>query len=229
MGDYLIVGVNSDEWLTRKKGRSFLPWHERSNIVQNLSMVDQVCQFDDSDNSACDIINQTLEKYPHSKIIFANGGDRTKDNIPEMSITNPRLEFVFGVGGDNKANSSSEILQEWKTPKTIRTWGYYRILHEEPPHVKLKELVVEPGKQLSMQKHHDRNEFWFVSRGCATVYTVNTSTDLELRNKLKIFENTWIYKNEWHQLTNETDQPLHLIEIQFGDNCVENDIERMSL
>jgi hypothetical protein len=68
-----------------------------------------------------------------------------------------------------------------------------------------------------------------VRRGCATVYTVNTSTDLELRNKLKIFENTWIYKNEWHQLTNETDQPLHLIEIQFGDNCVENDIERMSL
>jgi D-beta-D-heptose 7-phosphate kinase/D-beta-D-heptose 1-phosphate adenosyltransferase len=226
LGDLLVVGVNSDVWLTRKKGSPFMPWEERATIVSSLHDVDRVINFDDKDNSAKDAIRKAREIYPNDKIIFANGGDRTKENIPEMDIVDSNLEFLFGVGGENKMNSSSWILQEWKAPKTDRVWGYYRVLHEQGKEVKLKELTVDPGKCLSMQRHKDRGEHWFVAEGTATVYSLNRSTDVELKGTYDKFESLHISKTEWHQLCNEADDPLKIIEIQYGDNCIEDDIER---
>lgn len=113
LGDLLCVGVNSDAWLTRKKGKYFLPWNERAAIVGHLKPVDRVIDFDDYDGSARDAIRQVRKLYPEDKIMFVNGGDRTSENIPEMSIEDPNLEFVFGVGGDYKQNSSSWILKAW--------------------------------------------------------------------------------------------------------------------
>jgi cytidyltransferase-like protein len=225
LGDLLIVGLNSDEWLERKKGRAFMPWNERLCIINNLSMVDEVYTFDDSDGSACHFIEQVRAHYPNADLVFANGGDRTSDNIPEMRMTD--VEFVFGVGGDDKKNSSSWILTEWKTPQTDRAWGYYRVLHEVGANTKLKELTVMPKTCLSMQRHDSRAEFWFVAEGQATVYTLDeASTDQEVKCSLSMHEHTFINVNEWHQLCNETDQPLKLIEIQYGERCVEDDIER---
>jgi mannose-6-phosphate isomerase-like protein (cupin superfamily) len=201
-----------------------MPWSERSAIIENLKMVDIVFSFDDSDGSAIDAIKRVKEVYPDDELIFANGGDRTKDNIPEMIFDD--VEFVFGVGGEDKKNSSSWILDEWKSPKTARQWGYYKVLHQVGKEVKLKELTVEPGKSLSMQKHKQRSEFWFVSEGEATVYTLNRKTDSELVGKFTQFDHTWIANNEWHQLVNETLEPLRIIEIQYGSNCSEEDIER---
>jgi D-beta-D-heptose 7-phosphate kinase/D-beta-D-heptose 1-phosphate adenosyltransferase len=226
LGDILIVGVNSDAWLSRKKGMPFMPFGERAEIVKNIGVVDSVIEFDDSDGSAKDAITVVRQQYPQDKIIFANGGDRTSTNIPEMDIVDDNLEFVFGVGGEDKKNSSSWILQEWKAPKTERQWGYYRVLHEPNKNVKLKELTVEPGKRLSMQRHRDRAEFWFVSEGIATVYTINHKTDYEPVGMYKEHQHIWIPKEFWHQLSNETDKPLKLIEIQYGDHCIEEDIER---
>ena len=224
LGHALAVGLNSDEWLRRKKGHEFMPWSERSAIIENLKMVDVVFSFDDSDGSAIDAIKRVKEVYPEDQLIFANGGDRTKDNIPEMIFED--VEFVFGIGGEDKKNSSSWILDEWKSPKTIRPWGYYKVLHQVGAEVKLKELTVEPGKSLSMQKHKQRSEFWFVSEGEASVYTLNRKTDSELVGKFTQFDHTWIANNEWHQLVNETSEPLRIIEIQYGSNCSEEDIER---
>ena len=136
--------------------------------------------------------------------------------------------FKFGVGGEDKKNSSSWILEEWKKPKTDRAWGYYRVLHEVDSHVKLKELTVMPGQRLSMQRHEQRAEFWFVAEGRATVYTVNPhSTEYEILDQASQHEHCWIELGEWHQLCNDTDQPLKLIEIQYGADCVEEDIERL--
>ena len=225
LGDMLIVGLNSDEWLTRKKGRPFMPWNERLCVINNLSMIDEVYTFDDTDGSACEFIRQVKAHYPNDQLIFANGGDRTADNIPEMIFDD--VEFVFGVGGNDKKNSSSWILEDWKKPKTGRAWGYYRVLHEVGTHTKLKELTVNPKTCLSMQRHDRRAEFWFVAEGQATVYTLDSrTTDQELKCQLIVHENTFIKVNEWHQLCNETAQPLKLIEIQYGENCVEEDIER---
>ena len=226
LGDILIVGVNSDAWLQRKKGQAFMPWYERASIIDNLKMVDFVYEFEDNDGSSIDAIARVRLTYPDAKIIFANGGDRTKDNIPEMAYTDNNLEFVFGVGGENKLNSSSWILEEWKAPKTSRTWGYYRILHSCGPGTKLKELTVAPKTCLSMQRHEKRAEFWFVAEGEAAVYTLDSSTDHDLKCSLTVHQSTFIDTNEWHMLCNETDKPLKLIEIQYGENCIEEDIER---
>lgn len=225
LGDMLIVGLNSDEWLTRKKGRPFMPLHERYSLVSNLSMVDEVITYNDDDGSSCDAIRQVKANYPGAKIIFANGGDRTKDNIPEMIFDD--VEFAFGVGGEDKRNSSSWILEDWKKPKTERSWGYYRVLHEVGSNTKLKELTVTPKTCLSMQRHDKRAEFWFVAEGTATVYTLDEkTTDQDVKCHLEVHEHTFIKCKEWHQLCNETDQPLKIIEIQYGENCVEEDIER---
>jgi len=223
LGDVLIVGINSDDWLIRKKGRPFMPWTERNVIVSNLSPVDATIKFDDTDGSAVDAIRKVRELYPNDRIIFANGGDRTKDNIPEMVFDD--VEFVFGVGGENKMNSSSWILEEWKAPKTERQWGYYRVLHDVNG-CKVKELTVEPGKSLSMQKHELRSEYWLVSEGkCDVVsmmgngYQLPTKT-LEKHNSLSILV------GDWHQLVNPYDMPCRIVEIQYGQACVEEDIER---
>jgi mannose-6-phosphate isomerase-like protein (cupin superfamily) len=190
-------------------------------------MVDEVYTFDDEDGSAKHFIQQVRAHYPEAELIFANGGDRTDKNIPEMDFKDNNLKFVFGVGGEDKKNSSSWILQEWKTPKTDRAWGYYRVLHEVGANTKLKELTVMPNTCLSMQRHDQRAEFWFVAEGAATVYTLDeASTDQEVKCSLTMHEHTFIKTNEWHQLCNETNQPLKLIEIQYGERCVEQDIQR---
>ena len=222
LGDLLIVGLNSDEWLERKKGKSFMPWNERLCIINNLSMVDEVYTFDDSDNSAKHFIQQVRAHYPTAKLIFANGGDRTAENIPEISTNDTNIEFVFGVGGANKRNSSSQILENWRAPKTNRPWGYYRVLHDVEG-TKVKELTIDPGQSLSLQRHKNRQEFWHVTSGKCIVEQGNSNPSfLELRKHDQIS----IPINGWHRLYNSSEEPCKIVEIQFGISCDENDIER---
>jgi len=218
LGNLLVVGINSDEWLARKKGQAFMPASERRAIIENIYQVHRVIEFNDADNTAIDAIRKVKELFPMYKVVFANGGDRTADNIPEMVFDD--VEFVFGVGGEDKKNSSSWILQEWKAPRIERTWGYYRVLHDVAG-TKVKELTVDPGQKLSMQRHQHRAEFWFVSEGTATV-----KWDDHGHTAIKKHGTDVIYKEEWHQLINNTDQPLKIIEIQYGEACDESDIER---
>ena len=223
LGDKLIVGLNSDAWLARKKGRAFMPGHERSAIIENLKMVDGVILFNDDDNTAVEAIKNVKQLYPNDQVIFANGGDRNAGNIPEMLI--PDVLFKFGVGGTNKANSSSWILDEWKAPKTERPWGYYRILHEVPG-MKVKELTINPGQKLSMQRHNLRAEFWIVSEGRASVNSMMPGGYSLPTTELAKHEQFKVPVNEWHQLTNPYLEPCRIVEIQYGDSCIEDDIER---
>jgi cytidyltransferase-like protein len=217
LGDKLIVGVNSDVWLERKKGRAFMPWEERATIVSAMHYVDRVISFDDTDGTAIDAIHKVKDIFPNHEIVFANGGDRTQDNIPEMDV--PGIEFIFGVGGKNKANSSSWILEEWKAPKTLRPWGYYRVIHEVKG-TKVKELTVEPGQSLSMQRHADRAEHWLVTEGTCVI----NFGDGEQERTVHQFQH--IAVGQWHQLTNPFTEPCKIVEIQYGDRCDEEDIER---
>ncbi len=112
--DGVIVLVNSDDWLCRKKGKNFQNMKTRKTILENIKGVIDVLEFDDKDNSASDGIRKARAKYPHNNLVFANGGDRGKDNIPEIPVCQEcNVELAFGVGGENKANSSSWILAEW--------------------------------------------------------------------------------------------------------------------
>jgi D-beta-D-heptose 7-phosphate kinase/D-beta-D-heptose 1-phosphate adenosyltransferase len=231
LGDKLVVGVNSDEWLQRKKGRAFMPFEERVNIIKNLKMVDDAYGFDDSDGSANDAIRWALRRWPDAYIIFANGGDRNEGNIPEMIgyEGQDQIDFAFGVGGDFKANSSSWILNEWKSPRTNRPWGYYRNLHQDGPSVKVKELAVNPKSRLSMQRHRMRSEYWMVTHGEATVFLSDSDPKNPRMKTLYEQDELHIPAGTWHQLTNGTEGVTRIVEIQYGENCMEEDIERVDV
>ena len=110
--DFLVVGINTEEWLTNKKGQYFQSWVERAEIIRHLRMVDAVITVpDDEQGSACGAIAKCLEIS--DKVIFCNGGDRGKTNTPEIDKygDNPRVQFEFGIGGEDKKNSSSWILK----------------------------------------------------------------------------------------------------------------------
>ena len=113
LSNYLVVGINTNEWLTRKKGQYFLPWIERAEIIRHLDMVDAVISWDDADDSALGAIAKCLEIS--DSVVFCNGGDRTKTNIPEAMgyADDPRVEFQYGIGGEDKMNSSSWILNNY--------------------------------------------------------------------------------------------------------------------
>ena len=223
----VVVGVNSDEWLIRKKGAPFMNFEERVTIINNLRNVMAVIKFNDSDGSAKDAIKSVREMFPKNHIIFANGGDRTSNNIPEMDIDDGNVSFEFGIGGEDKKNSSSWILSEWKAPKTERPWGYYRVLHTDGHHTKVKELTVNPGQSLSMQRHQHRSEHWVVSEGRAVIRSRLDSGYAVPAVKLDKHDSYDISKNTWHQLTNPYDEPCKIIEIQYGSACDETDIERL--
>ena len=109
--DELVVGVNSDEWLVRKKGKFFMPFADRLRIIMALRCVDIVQEFDDKDGSARGIIEICRNRDPQALLLFMNGGDRTQANIPEMDV--PGVAFLFGVGGATKHAASSDLLAKW--------------------------------------------------------------------------------------------------------------------
>jgi len=221
-GTRLIVGINSDEWLIRKKGKFFMPWEERAAIVRELACVDEVISFDDSDGTAIDALEQVKVLYPNDPIVFVNGGDRTKENIPEMVVEG--VEFEFGTGGSDKKNSSSWILKEWSQPTVQRAWGTYTVLDTNGTW-QVKELSFDAGKSLSDQRHQHRSEHWHVVSG-----SILMELDYGMRRtEAKVYwpgQSIDIPKGVWHKATNVGTQPAKVIEVWLGDILDENDIER---
>ena len=225
-GDYLIIALNSDEWLKRKKGKEFMPFEERKSILENLKVVDEVVKFEDDELGSCiNALEIIKAKYPEDEIIFCNGGDRGKENIPEMTVTN--VVFEFGIGGDDKKNSSSWILKNWKYDQETRVWGEFFNLFEDDQ-VKVKELIIEPKKGMSLQKHNKRSELWFISQGkCLVNYSKISPEEVEeiALNKHQSFH---VELGDWHQIFNPFNEKCKIIEIQYGQETTEEDIERHS-
>jgi len=110
-GDKLIVALNSDDWLIKKKSKFFMPFIERKTIIKSFYFVDEVIDFKDDNLGSCIYaLEKVKEKYPNDEIFFANGGDRNKTNIPEMNVEG--INFIYSIGGDHKMNSSSWILKK---------------------------------------------------------------------------------------------------------------------
>ena len=112
--DFLVVGINTEEWLTNKKGQYFQSWVERAEIIRHLRMVDAVITVpDDDQGSACGAIAKCLEIA--DTVVFCNGGDRGYSNTPEIMgfANNENVIFEYGVGGTDKLNSSSWILHNY--------------------------------------------------------------------------------------------------------------------
>ena len=115
-GDVIVL-LNSDKWLKEKKGREFLPFVERETIMKSLKNVIDVLSFDDSDKTCVDGIRKAINKYPNHKIMFANGGDRNDKTSPDSEkkfCDRNNITTLWGVGGEYKSNSSSQILKRWQ-------------------------------------------------------------------------------------------------------------------
>lgn len=111
----VVVLLNSDKWLQNKKGKEFLPFYEREIIMKELKNVVDVLGFDDSDKTCIDGLRIARKKYIKENIMFANGGDRNDKTTPESVFCEENnIELLWGVGGNDKSNSSSWILKKWK-------------------------------------------------------------------------------------------------------------------
>lgn len=186
----VIVALNSDEWLMRKKGYVFMPFVERQEILFSIHGVKSIYPVDDSDNTVCEAIRSVKPDY------FAKGGDRILTNTPEVSLCNEMgVGLLFDIGG-GKIQSSSDLVS--------RQWGNYEVLYDKD--FKVKILTVLPGKSTSLQKHKHRNEHW-----------VFVDTD----------KYQFVKKESIHQLRNDSDKPIKVVEIQTGDYFGEDDIQRL--
>lgn len=223
LGDHLVVGVNSDAWLARKKGKAFMPFEERCAIIKELDCVNEVIGFNDDDDTACAAIFQVLSTVgSQTKVVFANGGDRTKDNIPEMIYDN--VEFVFGVGGEDKKNSSSWILKEWSQPTTERAWGKYTIL-DKGEGWQVKQLEFYEEHALSDQRHFKRSEHWHVVDGVINMFLEDKSGN-RTSHLLVPGDSIDIPTGYWHKAVNLDNKSAKVIEVWIGNELTEEDIER---
>lgn len=107
LSDALWVIVNSDDFLTNKKGEPFMPFDERATILSNFRVVDLVIASMDIDNTVRATLATLKEKYPQNEYLFCNGGDRTSgENTPEHKLCMEiGIEPVYGLG--DKIQSSS--------------------------------------------------------------------------------------------------------------------------
>ena len=114
LADLVIVGLNSDAWLINKKGKHFMGWDERAEILKAMIDVHEVWMFNDFDGTACDLIRRVRIGIGDKNIAFGNGGDRTTDNTPEQDLCDElEVHLVWGVGGD-KIQSSSELVDNYE-------------------------------------------------------------------------------------------------------------------
>ena len=227
LGDHLVVGLNSDAWLTRKKGRPFMPFEERAAIIKELSCVDEVIGFNDDDGTACNAIGQVLATKGSSwQLIFANGGDRKNTNTPEYKTygLDTDVKFVFGIGGDDKKNSSSWILKAWSQPTTERAWGRYTVL-DSGTDWKVKQLEFDAGKSLSDQRHFKRSEHWHVVDGVITML-LEDRKGVRSSHLLVPGDSIDIPVGYWHKAVNVDNKPARVIEVWIGSELTEDDIER---
>ena len=215
-GEALVVLVNTDEWLLRKKGYVSMSLQERMEIVSSIEGVTRVHPAEDDDGTVSKSLITLSKEYKN--IIFCNGGDRIKGNTPEMSVINSiGGQYVFGVGGDKKINSSSTIWPKHSLGKVQRLWGSYYD-HFRTDGCVFKTMEFEPNKGTSHQRHFQREEVWHIEAGSG-VAVLNNDVFL-----LKTGSNIYVPRETWHSFA-AGPEGATVREMQTGF-CREDDIER---
>jgi len=116
----LVVVINSDAWLTHKKGYVFMPWHERSEIIGAYNFVHKIVMAKDDDRTVCESLKEIRPD------IFANGGDRENTNTPEVRLCKELgIETLWNVGG-GKVRSSSILVKDVTQKKRKKDLEIYR-------------------------------------------------------------------------------------------------------
>ena len=116
IGDVVVI-LNSDDWLERKKGYKFMTWEERAEVIRAIHGVVNVVPVHDNDDTVCETLQHLKEDMDLN--YFANGGDRVLTNTPEMDLCKKiGIELLWNVGG-GKIQSSSDLVSKAKTGKRL--------------------------------------------------------------------------------------------------------------
>jgi D-beta-D-heptose 7-phosphate kinase/D-beta-D-heptose 1-phosphate adenosyltransferase len=173
----LVVIVNGDGWLRRKKGQPFMPCQERMEIIAGIEGIDWVVEWDDGGPTVTGAIDKL------QPVMFTKGGDRKQggpvtdddyrsSNVPEFALCGKiGCKVVFSVGG-GKIQSSSHLTKdilptEWTGLRKEKPWGYEVWWTPQGPQSPYagKILVVNPGERMSLQYHEKKEETCLVLSG----------------------------------------------------------------
>lgn len=175
------VALNSDAWLMRKKGYVFMPWDERAEIMANQHGVTTVYPVKDDDGT----VNEAIQALKPD--MFANGGDRGCNNVPELDACKACGTVpLFGVGGAKRSSSSVLAPQGW----VLRQWGRYVRLSEGDKHVS-KILEFNGNGATSYQRHRHRTEVWLCIKGNVTIDLDGAEVNLHPGGTVVINPMTW--------------------------------------
>ena len=252
--DELWVIVNNDKQAEMKRWvKSFQDENFRVAVVGSLKSVSRVFLSVDQDGSVCEslkvLIREAKESQKYDEIIFTKWGDRFASEIPEAVLLREEwVRIVDGLGA--KTHISADLVNKLKNkadekelekkleelPKNLteghyleignRPWGIYYVL-EDSALYKVKKLIVNPGKRLSLQSHTKRSEHWTVVSGTATVDIRDPDfKEVEQIRMLRPNEGCYIPAHHLHRLANTGTEPLVIVEVQCGDYTGEDDITR---
>tara|TARA_X000000368_G_scaffold389421_1_gene351785 strand:- start:245 stop:1024 length:780 start_codon:yes stop_codon:yes gene_type:complete len=219
----VVILLNSDKWLIRKKGKPFMIETQRAQILEEFESVSKVIiQKNDNDDSSNNAIIEFKNNNPTKLICYCNGGDRSHENKIRESKTcrDNNIDMKFGIGGIHKLESSSKLTKNYLANMENRPWGSFHIIAKGKGY-QIKEININPGNKLSLQKHKYRSEYWQFISGKGKVFLEDSVINL------KAGENIFIPKNSLHRLENYTKTNLKIIEIQIGDKLSEDDIIRV--
>tara|TARA_X000001036_G_C20469940_1_gene721087 strand:+ start:23 stop:802 length:780 start_codon:yes stop_codon:yes gene_type:complete len=222
LSDKVILLLNNDEWLVKKKGKPFMTENQRKEILEEFKSISRVIIQTSSDKSSTKAIEEFVLKNPNKNICYCNGGDRSNiKNILEADICKKLgVSLEFGVGGENKIESSSQLTKNYLGNIEKRPWGNYHIIAKNTGY-QIKEIKINQKSKLSLQKHENRSEFWQIVRGKSKITIENQE------HFLKEKEHIYIPKKTIHRIENIGKEDLIFIEIQLGENLKEEDIIRL--
>ena len=222
LADKVIVLLNNDEWLVKKKGKPFMNQNQRKEILEEFKSISEVIIQTSNEPSSSEAIEEFVKKNPYKSICYCNGGDRSNiKNIRESEVCKKlKVNLEFGIGGDNKIESSSDLTKNYLGDIEKRPWGNYHIIAKNLGY-QIKEIKVSVNSKLSLQTHQNRAEFWQIIKGNCKV------TIAEKEHKLEANDNIFIPKNTLHRIENTGNQELTFIEIQLGMDIKEEDIVRI--
>ncbi len=222
LADKVIVLLNNDDWLIKKKGKPFMSQEQRKEILKEFISISEVIIQKSSEKSSNLAIKEFAAKNPNKKICYCNGGDRSNiKNILEAKMcAELNIELEFEIGGKEKIESSSQLTKNYLGNVEKRPWGNYHIIAKNTGY-QIKEIKVNQNSKLSLQKHKSRSEFWQIVKGKSKIIIE------EKEYFLKEKEHIYIPKNTIHRIENIGKEELIFIEIQLGENLKEEDIIRL--
>ncbi len=222
LSNKVIVLLNNDDWLIKKKGKPFMNQNQRKEILEEFNSITKVIIQRSSEKSSSSAIEEFVKKNPNKSICYCNGGDRSNiNNIRESEICKKlKVNLEFGIGGENKIESSSNLTKNYLGDIEERPWGNYHIIAKNLGY-QIKEIKVSVNSKLSLQKHQNRAEFWQIIKGKCMVIVDEKEYELEDNDSI------YIPKNTLHRIENIGNQELIFIEIQLGKDLKEEDIVRI--